>query len=552
MRPEIALKIDFSSTRKSDPWYDSTHNYTLGEVNACRGKWIAEYKRIAKEHLYLEELCEMLTDRINRAADLFISRNVNPVTTQDGSCCERSEDVKKEENDTLNGDFPIGNDKDADFIVPHFGIGDLALIQCGLHEFVTAPTDFYPETDNSIRRGIIAELNGDWKEAERCYHSISYSMEVLDREHECRRKKIELGNRLYAEAQEHMSSGEWKKIPSLLFKAMELDNSEAIADIGIGYAYGTIGFSQITEDAVCYLRMAADLGNTRACMELVELHDTGSMDIEGTEALELCEKAAKAGDKKAIARLEDGFDTRPMTEILEEQVNKGNISAAWMLYEYLKNAEKEEDAAVWFNKALEAGYSEALFAEAKKHLGANRELAAQYLRRAAEKGHIRSIIGLSELELAAGDENFWQVAMKKNNSDFAVTPEQTERHMRQFAWFKLAAEAGDGDSMNTLAAGYHFGYPVERDDKEAFRLAVAAAEENNYPAMYQAAYFLENGFGCERDVDRAVRYYTASAEHGIMSSMIRLYEIYKDGFEHIPADKSKASHYLWLSGIGRD
>ena len=105
MRPEIALKIDFSSTRKSDPWYDSTHNYTLGEVNICRNKWIDAYKRIAKEHLYLEDLCETLIDRINRAADLFISRHVNPVKsaghTQDDSYYEWLEEVEKEENDSL-------------------------------------------------------------------------------------------------------------------------------------------------------------------------------------------------------------------------------------------------------------------------------------------------------------------------------------------------------------------------------------------------------------------------------------------------------------------
>ena len=556
MRPEIALKIDFSSTRKSDPWYDFTHNYTLAEVNVCRNKWIAEYKRIAKEHLYLEDLCETLIDRINRAADLFISRKVNPVKsaghTQDDSYYEWLEEVEKEENDSLNGDFPLGNDEDADFMMPFFDIDNLALIQCGLHDLVTQRGKYYPETDESVRAGILAELDGDFKEAERCYHSISMSMSILEREHACRRKKIAEGDALYAEAQEGMLTGDWKKVRECLFRAMELDNYEAMTDIGIGYAYGTFGLSQIPEDALYYLRQAASEGNVRACMELVELHDTGSFGIEGAEALKWCEKAAKAGDKKAIARLEDGFDTRPLPEILEEQVNKGNISAAWMLYEYLKNQEKQEEAEVWFSKALEAGYPEALFAEAKKHLRANRELAAQYLRRAAEKGHVRSIIGLSELELAEGDENFWQVAMKKNEPDFAVSPEQTERHLRQFAWFKLAAEAGDGDSMNTLAVAYHFGYPIERDDKEAFRLAVAAAEEKNYPAMYQAAYFLENGFGCERDIDRAVEYYTASAEQGIMSSMLRLYEIYKDGLEHIPADKEKSTRYLFMSGIGRD
>ncbi len=548
MRPEIALKIDFSSTRKSDPWYDSTHNYTLGEVNVCRNKWIDAYKRIVKEHLYLEDLCETLIDRINRAADLFISRYVNPVKTENVA---QDDKRQKEEDDKLNGDFPLGNDEDADFMTPFFDIGDLALIQCGLHEFVTARTDYYPESDNSIRRGIVAELDGDFKEAERCYHSISTSISVEKRENACRKKKIEQGNALYAEAQQCMSSGEWKKIPGLLFDAMELDNDEAIADIGIGYAYGTIGFSQIIEDAVYYLRMAAKLGNTRACMELVELHDTGSMDIEGAEALEWCEKAAKSGDKKAIARLGDGFDTRPLPEILEEQVNKGNISAAWMLYEYLKKQEKEE-AEVWFNKALEAGYPEALFAEAKKHLGAKRELAAQYLRRAAEKGHIPSIIGLSKLELAEGEEDFWEVSIKINEADIVPSPEQTEHHLRQLAWVKLAAEAEDAESMYHIAVAYQFGYPVEKDKKEAFRLAMAASDGGNGSAMYLVGYFLENGIGTDKDIDKAVALYEASAEKGMMSAMIRLYEIYKNGLAHIPADKEKSTRYLFMSGVGRD
>ncbi len=554
MRPEIALKIDFNP-RRHNPWLD-VREYTLEEVNACRNKWIAEYKSIAKKYLYLEELCEMLIDRIGRAADLFISRNVNPVksagNTQDDSYYEWLEEVRKREDDALNGDFPLGNDEDADFITPFFDIRDLALIQCGLHEFVIARTDYYPESDNSIRRGIVAELNGDFKEAERCYHSISTSISVEKRENACRRKKIAEGNALYAEAQEAMSSGDWRKVHECLFAAMELDNYEAMTDIGIGYAYGIFGLSQIPEEAVDYLNKAALEGNVRACMELVELHDTGSLGIEGAEALKWCEKAAKAGDKKAIARLQDGFDTRPMTEILEEQVNKGNIGAAWMLYEYLKNQEKDDEAAVWYDKALEAGHVDALFAEAQKYLKTNRELAAQYLRRAAEKGHIRSIIGLSELELAPGDESFWQVAVKKNNPDFAVSPEQTERHMRQLAWVKLAAEAEDAESMYHIAVAYQFGYPVEKDEKEAFRLAMAASDGGNGSAMYQAAYFLENGLGIDKDIDKAIALYEASAEKGIMTSIIRLYEIYKNGLAHIPADKEKSTRYLFMSGVGRD
>ncbi len=549
MRPEIALKIDFSSTRKSDPWYDSTHNYTLGEVNVCRNKWIDAYKRIAKEHLYLEDLCATLIDRINRAADLFISRYVNPVKTENVA---RDDERQKEEDDKLNGDFSLGNDEDADFMTPFFDIGDLALIQCGLHEFVTARTDYYPESDNSIRRGIVAELNGDFKEAERCYHSISTSMSVEKRENACRKKKIAQGDALYAEAQEYMSSGDWRKVRECLFKAMELDNYDAMTDIGIGFAYGTFGFSQIPEEAVDYLSKAASCGNVRACMELVELHDTGSLGIEGAEALKWCEKAAKAGDKKAIARLQDGFDTRPLPEILEEQVNKGNISAAWMLYEYLKKQEKDDEATVWYAKALEAGLVDALFIEAQKYLKTNRELAGQYLRRAAEKGHIPSIIGLSKLEIAEDEEDFWEVAIKKNEADIVPSSEQTEHHLRQLAWVKLAAEAEDAESMYHIAVAYQFGYPVEKDEKEAFRLAMAASDDGNGSAMYLAGCFFENGIGTDKDIDKALALYEASAEKGIMSSMIRLYEIYKDGLEHIPADKEKSARYLFMSGIGRD
>mgnify|MGYP003526620087 CR=1 FL=1 len=52
----------------------------------------------------MEDLCETLIDRINRAADLFISRKVNPVKsaghTQDDSYYEWLEEVEKEENDS--------------------------------------------------------------------------------------------------------------------------------------------------------------------------------------------------------------------------------------------------------------------------------------------------------------------------------------------------------------------------------------------------------------------------------------------------------------------
>lgn len=71
-------------------------------------------------------------------------------------------------------------------------------------------------------------------------------------------------------------------------------------------------------------------------------------------------------------------------------------------------------------------------------------------------------------------------------------------------------------------------------------------------AMYQAAYFYENGFGTDKDTDTALLLYTEAAEQGVRSAAVRLYEIYTYGLGHILPDGKKAAHYLFLSGEDHD
>ncbi len=540
MKPEIVLKLN-------------PVGITTGQVYSVRDEWIKEYEKWISWSPANEDLGAILIDRVNRAAKLVINRYIkNPAgyDETDAACLE--------EDKTLDGDFPLGNAYDAEFATPYFTIERLVQIQFG--ETYNVHTGHYvePAYDVLVRKGIIAELEQEWAEAEYCYGGVGfYSESVMSRQHDCRLKKIAEGERAYAEAQHYMETGEWSAVFAPLQRAVDMDNADAMTDMGLARLYGTFGICLDYDEGLTLLRDAART-NARACMELVELHDMGIPDIEGEEAQELCQKAAKLGDKKAIVRLEDGFDLRPMTEVLEEQAEKGNVDALWWLHYSYTKQKCQEEAQLWYDKALEAGQVDALLTEADKYLhknsdSYNKELAGQYLRRAADQGNIRAIIGLSELELDEGDESFWQVAIKKNEPDFSVEPALLERHKRQFAWFKLAAEAEDAESMNSIAVAYHFGYPVERDDQEAFRWAETAADAKNYAAMYQTAYFLENGFGCNKDISRAVQLYEASAEQGgIISSMLRLYEIYKDGLADIPADKEKSSRYLWLSGFGRD
>ena len=106
MKPEIALKFD----------YDILKEYTRQQIEAVRDEWIAAYREIAEGDSSKKELCDFLTDRISRAAELFIRRKIEPAKSDaishDDYYYEWLDEVKQEENNALDGDFPLGNEED--------------------------------------------------------------------------------------------------------------------------------------------------------------------------------------------------------------------------------------------------------------------------------------------------------------------------------------------------------------------------------------------------------------------------------------------------------
>ena len=538
---------------------------TEDEVYAIRDKWIAEYEKYIRNNPVHEELGALLIDRAKRAAELCVIRfvptkNKKKPQRQGWADCdpafyEEESERYCAENSTFDGDFPLGTEKDAEFAGDHFTMEQLVQMQFGETYTVKIDEDLAHDYDLILRKGFLAELCGRWNEAEKCYSQVDLGWRVSDREKACRKKKIIEGERAYGEAQHYMESGEWSRVFAPLNRAVAMENSDAMTDMGLARIYGTFGICTDFAEGMELLRGAAAASNARACMEIVELHDNGAAEIEGEEAKAMCEKAAGLGDKKAISRLSDGFDTRPMIEILTEQADKGNADAMWWLYNSALKRECLDEAQMWYDKALEHGQVDALLTEANKCLCKetdtyNPSLAERHLRRAADKGSISAIIKLGSLTLKDGDEDFWLTAMRKEGTDFEVSADLSGRHKKQFAWIKLAAEAGHTEAMNDISVAYYYGYPVDENEKEAFKWASASAEQNNAYGKYLTAYFLEGGNGCDKNIDRAIEYYTASAEQGVLPSMLRLYEIYRDGLEHIAPDQEKANRYFWMSGIG--
>ncbi len=182
MKPEIALKLQYSLLDK----------YTREQIETIRDEWIAAYREIAGSNSSKKGVCESFTDRINRAADLFIRRKIEPVKSDaishDDYYYEWLDEVKQEENNALDGDFPLGNEEDMEFASPYFSVKELAQIQMGCADDIFA--GHYVEYADRVlvRKGILAEVKGDFKEAAAAYSGVSTSKMIQDREYACRRK----------------------------------------------------------------------------------------------------------------------------------------------------------------------------------------------------------------------------------------------------------------------------------------------------------------------------------------------------------------------------
>lgn len=210
MKPEIALKVD----------YDIFKEYTRKQIEAVRDEWISAYREIAESNSSKKELCDSLTERIGRAADLFIRRHIEPVVSDaishDDSYYEWLDEVKQEENNALDGDFPLGNEEDMAFSSPYFSVKELAQIQMGCADDIFA--GHYVEYADRvlIRKGILAEVKGDFKEAAAAYSGISTSKMIQNREYACCRKMREI----MLEHNEHLNKA-YKEFLEVLAKQDE-------------------------------------------------------------------------------------------------------------------------------------------------------------------------------------------------------------------------------------------------------------------------------------------------------------------------------------------
>ncbi len=493
-------------------------------------RWLTAYDSVLRDYENKAELCEMLKERAKKAAELI--------------------EAGVENAPELDGDFPLGNEADMAFAADVFTIMELVKIQCGLHHMIREQHYVEPAYDILVRNGFLAELYGEWNVAAKCYNGVPLSKSVDERQRYCKKKMHEIGLDLYEKGHKEIDEGKIKDGYLLISQAAEMRHEPAMIEWALARMDGRDGYPIAQTEGRDLLFNAAWHGSANAAFAICKLHDEGYEIIDAHDAFSMCKRAAEAGHKEAQARLEEGFDLRPIEEIYEQRVADGDIEALWKLYKFYDKKNDIDTAAIWLGRAIEAGQHDALVCAAEYYLAEgeedyNPELAEQYLRRAATEGCVQAILLLGNMEASKLPGNFWEM---DGSPDEAVRA----AHERQLGWYRLAAEAGDKDAMYYVGLAYNKGYPVKRDNKEAYTWFNRAKEAGNDSALYALGYVLENGFGVKKDVEEAVRLYTQAAEKGTYAAMVRLYEIYKDGLDSIAPDKDKAFRYLWLSGVGRD
>ena len=152
-------------------------------------QWIEEYDRIAEDHTDCKNICATLKRRAEFACALYMERaEYVPAACCDETWYEEFAKSRDREDASLDGDFSLGNETDAAFANDYFTVPELARIQCGLHRMIVLGDFNGYNFDELVRRGFLAELDGDFAEAARCYGGVSTSKSVQEREYDCRLK----------------------------------------------------------------------------------------------------------------------------------------------------------------------------------------------------------------------------------------------------------------------------------------------------------------------------------------------------------------------------
>lgn len=395
MNPKTALNI------KSD----SNPQTLLNE-------WIKEYDAIAAEFSAYEDICGALKSRAVYAFKLYKERaEYVAEPCHDEAYYEEFAQNRESEELFLDGDFPLGNEYDADFANSFFSVAELAKMQCGLLRMIVAGDFNGHNFDVLVRKGFIAELDRNWNEAVRCYEGVSTSQSVQEREYECRRKAAAADgdvDAIWQMAQLCKKQNKPSEAADWLNEAIEMDYPEALLSVARVHLDKNECFYN-KKLAKNYLCRAADAGSAKAMIAL------GDMELTDTD-ISFPQQAAQLNnsehpDKKPKMKIRRQHKKQmAWYRLAAEAGNTDAMNGLSMAY-HLGYPEKriDREAFLWASRAADKGDGSGMYQTAyfyENGFGTDKDTDAALLlyTEAAEKGVRSAMVRLYEI-YTNGHEN---------------------------------------------------------------------------------------------------------------------------------------------------
>lgn len=428
------------------------------EPKAKLQEWLKEYAAMAALP-GTKDLVERLSNRAENACALILERRKPEPSSSshDDMYYIETAKIRDDEDASFDGDFLLGNEADAAFAGNYFSVSELAKIQCGQHHLIVAGSFNGYNFDVLVRKGFLAELNGDYPEAVRCYEGVPTSKSVQDREYECRRHMATEGDRCYEKALALMESGEWGEAFEPLNRAADMGHTDAFWQMA--------QYCQKENDpdgATAWFNKAIEAGQMDALMNAaaVYLDRTGDFYNEKL-ARQYLRRAADSGSVRAIIALAD-------LELVDTDIPFWQQAAQLRDIAYpdkrpkRKVREQHKKQMAWYRLAAEAGDTDAMNALSMAyHLG---------------------------------------------------YPESRDDE-QAFVWASRAADLDDGSAMYQAAYLYENGFGTDRDIDAALLLYTEAAEQGVRSAMIRLYDIYTKGLGTiQPDGQKAAHYFWMSGE----------------------------------------
>ena len=328
-----------------------------------------------------------------------------------------------------------------------------------------------------------------------------------------------------------------KKDASFYFElAADCGGIKAKAEYAKGLIYGTFGVLS-PEEGVAILREMAESDVAEAAYLLYILHGEFPFLIEGQEAKENYEKAARLGYAPALEPLPQDFDLRSFTDILLARFQEGDLSVCFELSKRKDISEKDAKRFLTLAAKNRDPKAEEEFGFLYKSEG-NVKKAKESFIRAGEDGLPHAyLIAASLLE---ANPHFYEGG-------------EGDLQKEEFHLYELAAKQDVPEALTKVGQAYRKGYIAKQSRKktvECFRKAIRLGEDYEAPVLLAEMY--RKGEWVSQNVARAASLFKKAANRGNMSAMLALSEIYEKGEGNVKKDVSLAARYRFMSGVGRD